>query len=382
MRLYARFIGVAVSSLLLSGCPDHSSGPEIPQAVAPSEEQTAYFGSQVTLRNDGPAAANFYLKINDGGPYRNLDDLNRAVLAYPDEYAGEPLYRKAWRFVKDAHTHSVPLYGNESQDYALLYINSVGFGFCSDVATTLDQVWTSLGYPARLWYLSGHVVPSVFADGAWHMLDPDLGVYYLNSNNAIASVPELESNPSLILSPIQMVDGASPTAYSETVGAIYTSADDNFPGRVPYLPQDFTLAWTLPEGASLTLPLPVTRIQTTQGAVPGSQGDAHLARLQIPRGWSGEVNIPLVIYDITGTGTVAATNENGETTIFSIGSKALKDYINARTALSGAAYFYRLKLDATGPVNVSYFINTEIMNLTDMNRIQIQGTNLDGVLID
>jgi hypothetical protein len=373
--------------LALSGCPGNGSNAtsqaDTADATALSpQEQTAYFTSQFTLRNTGDVTAAFALKVNNSGPYENLADLKEAVLDYPDDYPGEPLYRKAWRFVRDNNTHFIPLYGNSSQDQALLYINSPGFGFCSDVATALDQVWSLLGYQSRIWYLNGHVVPSVYADGAWHMLDPDLRVYYLDSRGSIASVPELESDPSLITSPVQMLDGANSSAYSENVRNIYASSNDNsvYPLSAPA--QDFVLTWVLPPGASLTMPILATKLDTTQGVFDNTKADAHIALLDIPAGWKGEVDIPLLVYDITGKGAVSVLDSNGSTNTFTIGSDALEQYINARMAEIGASYFYRLNIDATDTVSISYFINTKTMELGEENQLGIKGNNLDDITIN
>lgn len=349
--------------------------------AAETQDYVTYFSSQFTLLNTGTTPAQFTLKINTDGPYENLQDLRRAVLEYPDEFPGEPLYRKAWRFVKNNNKHFIPLDASVNQDRALLYLNSVGFGFCSDVATALDYVWTLLGYQSRVWFLNGHVVPEVYADGAWHMLDPDLRVYYLDSQGQIASVTELEADPSLITSPLQVLQDVASNAYSNTVAEIYASTDNN----AIYYPQmpleNFNLLWTLPPGASLTMPLPVPEIQTTQGMFAGSEADAHIAVLKIPAGWQGELAIPLVVYDITGSGAITITDSIGETNSFTIGSAALESYINARTS-AGAPYFDQLNIAASGDVEVSYFVNTKIMDLTADNRLDIQGTHVANLLIN
>jgi hypothetical protein len=384
------FIAFVLCSAL-SGCPGggSSSASQSPTSStsttlqpAPIQERTSYFNSQFTLRNDGSETAVFTLKVNNSGPYEDLVDLKNAIIAYQDEYPDEPLYRKAWRFVMDQNTHFIPLDGSTSQDNPLLYLNSPGFGFCSDVATALSYIWNLLGYPSRIWELNGHVVPSVYADGAWHMLDPDLKVYYLDSHGLVASVPELETDTSLITSPLQVLVEASPTAYSETVAEIYASSSDNFTYLVPTPEQDFNLSWILPHGSSLTMPLPVTEIQTTQGVLAGSDANAHIAVLAIPAGSQGEVDIPLIVQDIIGSGQVVVTDSSGSTITFEIGSDALEKFINARTALSGANYFYRLHISAITPVKISYFINSKTMSLGAENLLDIKGSNISDVSIN
>lgn len=363
----------------------NENGDEIRLSI-PHAQQIAYFQSQFTIYNIGTQPTHFVLTVNNSGPHFNLLSLVNALHRYPDEYPGEPLYRKAWRFATAQNTHYLPLGMPYLQNQALLYLNSNGFGFCSDSATVLAQVWQLLGYPARVWGLDGHVVPEVFADGVWHMLDPDLRVYYVGSTGGIASVNELEEDPSLITSPIQMLDGADPAAYSEYVADIYASADDNapYPDSIqPLAPQDFNLFWTLPPGSALTMPLPTASLQTMyEGELDPEVAEAHLAVLSLPTNWEGVIDMPLIVYDITGSGEVTITDVLGQAQSFVIGSAELEQFINARTVSSEAPYFRKLHISATGQVKVSYFINAKALNLTTgNNELRINGFNVGNLSI-
>lgn len=402
-------LAISCAGLLLVGCGDSGVDTQAPPGAAstpavvtgaplattisgtllPFYQLTGYFDSEFTITNGGTQNTFFTFKVNDRGPYRSLENLVAAIDQYPDQYPGEPLYGKAWRFVAAKNQHYYPLDMAYLKNQAHRYLNSRGFGFCSDVATVLSQVWQLLGYPARVWGLNGHVVPEVFANGTWHMLDPDLDVYYVDANGNIASVSELEADPSLITSPLQAVS-SDPFVYSQTIADIYASTDDNAPypqSMQPGFPEQFFLIWELPPGANLTLPVPVppADLITTVGIASESALEEwiHIAVLTIPPGWEGNIAIPLDIQDISGVGTVSITDVDNQTSNFSIGSQALEDYINARTSSGDTPYFYRLHIVTSGAVKISYFINSATMELgAASNELTVTGSRLGDLQID
>lgn len=103
-----------------------------------------------------------------------------------------------WDFVKTARQHYYPSQqGDETEDPVKL-ANIYGYGYCDDAATALAWLATAAGYQARVWDLNGHVVPELFYDGSWHMLDPDEEVYYFDDQGRIASVEWLAAHPETI----------------------------------------------------------------------------------------------------------------------------------------------------------------------------------------
>lgn len=91
----------------------------------------------------------------------------------------------------------------------LKLINSYGFGLCYQVAPLLSDVWKAAGFAdARVWFLTGHTVAEVFYDGAYHHYDSDmLGYSTLGRGSprasVVASVHQLEADPSIILSKLK-----------------------------------------------------------------------------------------------------------------------------------------------------------------------------------
>ncbi|MGE3600168.1 MAG: hypothetical protein AB7N70_31965 [Dehalococcoidia bacterium] len=86
------------------------------------------------------------------------------------------------------------------------------------------------GYEARVWGLSGHVVPEILVDGRWQMFDPDLAVYYKDESGAVAGVEDIVSRPDLITQPQSPIFAGSNYVfpYSTTVRDIYATTADNF----------------------------------------------------------------------------------------------------------------------------------------------------------
>jgi len=103
-----------------------------------------------------------------------------------------------WEFVRKTRQHYFPSQqGREAEDPVKL-ANVYGYGYCDDAATALAWLATAAGFKARVWDLRGHVIPEIFYQDSWHMLDPDEEVYYFDDRGAIASVEWLTRHPETI----------------------------------------------------------------------------------------------------------------------------------------------------------------------------------------
>ena len=113
----------------------------------------------------------------------------------------------------------------------------------------------------------------VFINGRWQIYDPDLAVYYLMPDGAVAGLDDLTTNPSLISSPSAPIFRGSSYdfPYSQIVTTIYATTGDNFLGdstfiaRTPATYQPLVL----PAGAQFAYPGWWTSTVTgIDGAVP------------------------------------------------------------------------------------------------------------------
>ena len=285
----------------------------------------------VSIQNLGPESASFVLKWNgiDSSSIAGL--LNQIANDDPDE--SRP-YVQAWRFIYHHSQHYAPLTGLEWLHDPILFFNSAGFGLCDDLAQVLYHFWTAMGYEARIWGLNGHVVPEVFAEGKWQLLDPDFRTYYLNDSGEIASIEEIAYDPTLISNPRSMLESYLPSAYSEGVASLYASTEDNDfcsstgesdtqcarPYRVNV--RDF---FTLPGQSTLELPHEAEDYLTFDPEVSPIP-EFKVAILKIAPGVSGRINVPLIPVKAKGTGRVRTTRGAME-----IGAD-LNQYFAERTA--------------------------------------------------
>jgi hypothetical protein len=271
-----------------------------PQHVIYSLSTDAPATDFVRIINRSDKTASFRFNLNNK-LFPSDNDLLSAIQAMVLEYPGEPIQRKVWRFIKDNRYHWYPLEGSGWYGWGTyspaLFFNSIGFGFCDDSAELFCQIMTLLGYQARIWGLNGHVVPEVLINGKWEMYDPDLKVYYYNSQGRVAGVEELAANSDLITNPISPLSGTTDNAYSQTVADIYSSPDN-----VPYTwysdntLNNYSLDMQIPAGGILEFPtvFGVSLLSYSLTDVPYYSN----ARLTVPRGWTGTVNTPLVIHSI------------------------------------------------------------------------------------
>ena len=106
-----------------------------------------------------------------------------------------------WNFLRDNVIHSLPPHKGIYVHDPVRLLNLSGYGICDDVATVFTVMARRAGLKSRVWGLNGHVVPEVFYENAWHMMDPDQGVFYLSLDNKnIASVEEISRLPDKLIS--------------------------------------------------------------------------------------------------------------------------------------------------------------------------------------
>lgn len=155
-----------------------------------------------------------------------------------------------WRFLVDNRYHDGPAHPGVEMHDPVRFLNVYGYGFCDDSAVNFAVLAGQAGLKARVWGLSGHVVPEAWFEDGWRMLDPDGEIYYLEDDGrAIAGVKTLEQRPDLI--------SKYPSPYykdTRRTAEIYTSTGDNKVNelRPGYAEAVHTLACSLRPGESLT----------------------------------------------------------------------------------------------------------------------------------
>ena len=146
----------------------------------------------------------------------NLDSLARGICeqakAVTEREKAEAIWRfflTDGRFVKPGFWYHIAGWAYEEPSGEVLdpirLLNSYGFGLCYHIAPLLEAVYKAAGFSdARVWFLTGHTVTEVFYDGGYHYFDSDmLGYNPVGKGDPkklpVASVPQLERNPEIML---------------------------------------------------------------------------------------------------------------------------------------------------------------------------------------
>ncbi len=141
-------------------------------------------------------------------------------------------------------------------------MNGYGYGICGHVAAWMKCLWTAAGLKARVQELWGHTVSEVFYDGAWHLLDGNVKVFYLDRDNpTIASLATLEHDKWLIERTIHPRDvpydpwfrGPDPPERNAEFVHYITSYKDNYEEHSydREIAKDYTMGMTLKPGEKL-----------------------------------------------------------------------------------------------------------------------------------
>lgn len=74
----------------------------------------------------------------------------------------------------------------------VVYFNVYGYGQCAYHSAVAEAMARAIGLKARVWEVYGHTVTEFWYNNAWHMIDTDIGLYYLmDDNRTIASIEQL-----------------------------------------------------------------------------------------------------------------------------------------------------------------------------------------------
>jgi hypothetical protein len=128
-----------------------------------------------------------------------------------------------WKFIVDNRIHDEPAHSGRELHNPVRYLNNYGYGLCDDSATAFMSLGKYAKFKTRVWALNGHVVPEIFYNNDWHMLDPDGEIYYLDDDgHTILGVEKLQQRQDIILQTI------SPKYQnSSKLAKIYISHEDN-----------------------------------------------------------------------------------------------------------------------------------------------------------
>lgn len=324
--------------------------------------------SSIEVTNDGTSVATFNLNVNGNSLLLNTSDIVEAIQAMP-VYQTEGAAYATWIWMMENTYHWDPYSGDNWQHAPYLYLNSIGFGYCDDVAQIYASILTEMGFDARVWWIEGHVVSEVFDNGSWKIFDVDLRTVYLDDQMnpqgydfIVNSGADFAGNFAGSL--YSTVTPESWSFGSEVMG-MYQTTGNNFNTPPPQTP-DFggSAALILPGGASIT-------IEDASAGFVDSIYDTAVPSLSLLTVSFGDLDgftfeYPLIPVAITGSGSVIIDG-----TSYAIGSAAL----DARLA-DRSRPVYAITVDSDGGTNeIVYLLNSKRFSLSSGTSATIEGGN-------
>jgi hypothetical protein len=300
------------------------------------------------------------------------------MLAYPRRIADEELHQLAWRYVSETTQHASPLTGGTFLHRPELFLRSVGAGFCDDRASVLHWIWRALGYNARVMALNGHVVAEVMVGGRWEMYDPDYGIYYLDRKGVVASVEDLQGDPSLVSNPVTPIRDRSHAAYDSWLAALYASADDNGPSAFYSEPlaEGPSSRWMLPPGGRIEIA--TTDFIEHPTLYAGYTVRVAQVRFWIPPGFSGRVPLPLLISRASGDGIVKLPGRaNG------VSADALEQSVREYMEQHLSEAISELVVESVGPAGLELILLASPARISsELMTLRLTADNLSGIVVE
>jgi hypothetical protein len=373
---------------ILSGCGDSANNSDVDSSAISYNSNKI---SHVRITNNGSTEIGFNVSVNGRSFYTKEDDIITEINNLPSDYTDEPFHRKLWRYLIKNKYFFEPYTSDFWGHSPVLYLNSIGFGFCDDIAAVYYALATRFGYAARIWYLlapslgDGHVVPEVLIKDHWEMYDPDMEVYYWNEKGQVAGVEELGDNPQLITNPINPFpvthfsalvltsDGPNmPYAYTQEIADIYSNIDYRHIEPGFYYQVDvpkYDHPFSLPPKAYLEFPVKVDgKLKSSSGTDIPSY---NLMRLVLPKGWFGSIKLPFVFIAINGSGSISVNNVVYNLDSPDIGNQLITD-----------GYIYQASInDSLTNIEILFLVNETRFNLDNISSFEIKSEDLNNLSV-
>ncbi len=368
MKLFSPvFVIIATIGSCLISCDFIGDEKHGDQVVSRSFRTNKPSSSIIRIKNSGEEVSSFLLNVNNLS-FSDSKELESTLIDYGD--STEAIEKRAWRYVKDHAYFDQPLTDSTWIHDPGIFINSLGFGYCDDKASVLAFIWEKLGLYSRVWSLGGHVVPEVYVNDGWSMYDPEYEVYYQTNPNYVNGVEDLAKQPSIVRSgyldkmPCNNIH-AMWNRYSYKTAKTYFTTENNLISDWYSSPvEEYPLIITIPPMGIFEFP---GKFESTLISAKGDTISSFAnAKLTIPKGWSGNINIPLVIHSIKGKGELVIAGKK-----YMVGSKPLCSLINSRTEFVCDLNFNLIQ----EPIEIIYLVNPLIFGLIKENNIVAKGIN-------
>jgi hypothetical protein len=214
--------------------------------------------TEITLENLGDTPVE-NPRVTVNGLYDWYDAKSLAAEITRDCKTDEEKALAIWAWIR-YRTYQRSPHDDDSATHPVRALNGYGYGICGHVAAWMKCLWAAAGVKGRVQELAGHTVSEAFYNGAWHELDGNVKVFYLDRDNrTIASLATVEHDPWLIqrtIHPREMqpwfIGPDTPERNAEFVHYI-TSYKDNYEEHSydTVIARDYNMAMTLRPGERL-----------------------------------------------------------------------------------------------------------------------------------
>jgi hypothetical protein len=324
--------------------------------------------SAIMLINKSSQTSEITLYLNDKAWY-SLGDICAYIRKMPPIRENEPIEEKAWRFVVLHSRHGNTFKKQNWLHHPNIFLKSIGWGICDDMAAVLATIWRTLGYSSRICHLSGHAVPEVKINGKWRMYDPNTDVYFVK-NGEVLGVSDLSKDPNIITSPDSVVGNVlnfrTCGKYNLTYSRMYSQkSKHSFVYNWEYGKSSTTL--TLPPNAVFQFPGRYWNKNNLSSKLYDKYAAAGL--LKIHGRYSGTIKLPFYPVQISGKGKIIINGEN-----YLIGSAELnKKLASANENITNIVVVEGRKIE------IVVLMNPKVFVLNSNNSINIRGKNLSEI---
>lgn len=379
-------IGLLTASAGVSGQEVAQGGALVATPHGPRQwyvqlDTRAPFRSALKVTNEGAGPSKFELTWNGGLFYRQ-SQIVAEIAKLPDEYVGEPLHLKAFRYVRDRRAWWENFATGNWHHHPVVNLNGLGSNVCGTDSRVFALLLHNMGYQTRTTWYPHHGVAGVMVDGQWGMYDVTYGVYYMDEHGRVVDENYLATDSTPILEPTHKMAGFN---FSDTTHTDYAHSPSNAKvlqerrsvGQAPVFnspippPIDEEMKFTLPAEGSLTLPVALSReVPTREDGYPvlGSAPIFAGAKIAVPAGTLGEVDAPLVLISVEGNGRFKLHGREYDT-----------EGLNAHLSLFDTFNHAVQIEESQSSLVFSYSLNPKILSFGRSNEIVLRG--VDGAII-
>jgi hypothetical protein len=295
--------------LFIAGC-DSENFQNLQTKFSFSKSETIIFKNIAQQKN-------IEIRINGKPLYRSVNEIVKDA----NDLLGVSIGERIWRFTTISSYHFPPLSGDNWLHNPILFFNSVGFGFCDDVAIVNMVLWRKAGLRSRTWSVNNgvHIISEFSVDSVnWHQYDSDLG-FFFQKRGIVLSLTDFYNDGVNIDSTDRIgVDGNNQlrASYIESqrnnwdiFKFNYSSMNNSVVSHSLYEESDFSMAsylrlrpgWEITIGEKLKEEIFTDMIEGKKWSVP------HYYNLVLkvpPMTESDDIEMPLLICNITGHGVI------------------------------------------------------------------------------